>query len=365
MPTCCASDCKSRYSRGKELFSLPRGKDNAARQEVWLQRIGRTDLDPVLSRLCEMHLQVPNVMHCQLVQQLVQQDRVTLFTDLKMGSPSKHVWKPVQTGIILVCKVALELQHYYLNEKGFFFVLLSRFAQDALQNLFSSLRVKNAVPKALQFRSAIRAATLAQFFRPSRSGSYAVDDVPSLVGIENCHARAPNSNDTEAVEYPSDLLDISMMEHESFIYLAGFVVKSVAKHTGICEQCKFATVSNKASVLTKLKSYTDDSKLVSPGPAVLHLLETGENMFRVKSNKLLCNEVTIGQLVATTNDSVQAVTCFPPCHNIQERLPRAFFKTRINILLRKENMHLAADEAKDAKTGSRSIGKQAATTNVK
>lgn len=276
-------------------------------------------------------------------------DMVTLFTDLKIGSPSKHVWKPVQTGIILVCKVALELQHYYLNEKGFFFVLLSRFAQDALENLFSTLRAKNAVPKALQFRSAIRAATLAQFFRPSRSGSYAIDDAPSLVGIENCHARAPNSNDTEAVEYPSDLLDISMMEHESFIYLAGFVVKSVAKHTGICEQCKTATVSNEASVLTKLKSYTDDSKLVSPGPAVLHLLETAENMFRVNSNKLLCNEVTIGQLVATTNDSVQAVNCFPPCHNIQERLLRAFFKTRINILLRKENMRLAADEAKDAK----------------
>ncbi|KAH8038943.1 hypothetical protein HPB51_004055 [Rhipicephalus microplus] len=55
MPTCCASGCKSRYSRGKKLFSLPRRKDNAARLEVWLQRIGRTDLDPVSSRLCEDH----------------------------------------------------------------------------------------------------------------------------------------------------------------------------------------------------------------------------------------------------------------------------------------------------------------------
>ncbi|KAH8026815.1 hypothetical protein HPB51_025023 [Rhipicephalus microplus] len=73
-------------------------------------------------------------------------DMVTLFTDLKIGSPSKHVWKPVQTGITLVCKIALELQHYYLNEKVFFFVLLSRFGQDALEHLFSTLRAKNAVP---------------------------------------------------------------------------------------------------------------------------------------------------------------------------------------------------------------------------
>lgn len=292
-------------------------------------------------------------------------DMVSLFQDLKIGSTSKQVWKPVQTGIILVCKVALELQDYYLNEKGFFFVLLSRFGQDALENLFSTLRAKNAVPKALQFRSAIKAATLAQFFRPSRSGSYAVDDAPSLVGIENCHAEAPNHNDAESVEFPNDLLDISVTEHESFIYLAGFVVKSVAKHTGICEQCKTAMVSDDASALARLKSYTDNCKLVSPTPAVIRLLETAENMFRVNGNKLLSNEVTVAQLVAATNDSELAVSCFPSCHNMQERLLRAFFKTRIHIFLRKENLLREAEEAKSAKAGSRSIGKQAATTNVK
>ncbi|KAH8009190.1 hypothetical protein HPB51_012688 [Rhipicephalus microplus] len=54
MLTCCASGCKSRYSRGKKLFRF-REEKNAARLEVWLQRIGRTDLDPVPSRLCEDH----------------------------------------------------------------------------------------------------------------------------------------------------------------------------------------------------------------------------------------------------------------------------------------------------------------------
>lgn len=120
---------------------------------------------------------------------------LTLFTDLKIGTPSKHMWKPVHTGIITT-----------LMRRASFFVLLSRFGQDALENLFSTLRAKNAVPKALQFRSAIRAATLAQFFRPSRSGSYAIDNATSLVGIEKLHVKALNSKDTEAVEYPNDRL---------------------------------------------------------------------------------------------------------------------------------------------------------------
>lgn len=55
MPTCCASGCKSRPCRGKKLFSIPRGTENAARRQVWLQRIGLTDFEPGSSRLCEDH----------------------------------------------------------------------------------------------------------------------------------------------------------------------------------------------------------------------------------------------------------------------------------------------------------------------
>ncbi|XP_049527322.1 uncharacterized protein LOC125947050 [Dermacentor silvarum] len=55
MPTCCARSCKNRYENGKKLFFLPRGKENAVRRELWLQRILRTDLNSASSRLCEDH----------------------------------------------------------------------------------------------------------------------------------------------------------------------------------------------------------------------------------------------------------------------------------------------------------------------
>ncbi|KAH6944594.1 hypothetical protein HPB50_004204 [Hyalomma asiaticum] len=40
------------------------------------------------------------------------------------------------------------------------------FGQDALENLFSTLRCKNPVPRVLEFKSSLRAATMAQFLRP-------------------------------------------------------------------------------------------------------------------------------------------------------------------------------------------------------
>lgn len=167
-----------------------------------------------------------------------------------------------------------------------------------------------------------------------------------------------NSSDTGAAEFPNDLLDMS--EHECFTHLAGFVVKHVTKHTGHCEQRKTA------SVLTKLKSYTGDCKPVQPVPAVPH----PRNSWKYVSSKqqqapVQWSNYFISQLFAKSNDCVQYVNCFPSYDNIQERLLTAFLKTRIHIFLWKENILCAADEAKSAKTGSHSIGKQASTSNVK
>lgn len=100
---------------------------------------------------------------------------------------------------------------------------------------------------------------------------------PPLDQIRHGHTKTPNSNDIEAAAFAYDLLNISGSEHESFIYLARFVVNNVTKHKSLCEQCKAAIVPDKASALGKLKSYADNCQRISP--AVVHLLEIAENMF--------------------------------------------------------------------------------------
>lgn len=54
--------------------------------------------------------------------------------------------------------------------------MLSRLSQDALENLFSTIRLKTPVPRDRELKSTFRVFVLTQFSQPSRNGSYATDD---------------------------------------------------------------------------------------------------------------------------------------------------------------------------------------------
>ncbi|KAH8022768.1 hypothetical protein HPB51_005066 [Rhipicephalus microplus] len=102
------------------------------------------------------------------------------------------------------------------------YLSISWFGQDALENLFSTLRCKNPVPRVLEFKFSLRAATMAQFLRPSKDGSYTEEDYFPLTGTADDDNK-PNESKIYVVR-PSDLLDIQDLEHESLEYLAGYVV---------------------------------------------------------------------------------------------------------------------------------------------
>lgn len=91
----------------------------------------------------------------------------------------------MQTGIILTTMSAMQLQEHLVVKEKFLFVLLSRFGQDALENFFTTLRMKNAVPSPREFKFALRSVTLSQFLRPNPRGSYACSDGEALVGVSH------------------------------------------------------------------------------------------------------------------------------------------------------------------------------------
>lgn len=289
-------------------------------------------------------------------------DVIELFQHLRIGERGKTAWKPIQTGVLLGTTAVLEIQEYYLNVRGFSFVLLSRFGQDSLENLFSTLRSKNRVPKPLEFRCALRAATMAQFFKPSSSGSYSNDIGFSLSGLESFSTGSQVQHGPEIV-FSEGLLHLNESEQESFDYLAGYVVSSVRKNMTVCSQCVEAITCEEASILTKLKSYTNNNKLTLPSRTVILFLQTAENLFRANTESLLHNRLPLSQLEEAVYKSATTVNCFPACHKIDRKLLRVFLKTRVHILLRKENERAA--QSTNLKCGSRSIGKQVATTNVK
>ncbi|KAH6941201.1 hypothetical protein HPB50_014899 [Hyalomma asiaticum] len=168
-----------------------------------------------------------------------------------------------------------KMKAMFLEKYNFKFLLLSRFSQDALENLFSTLRCKNPVPRVLEFKSSLRAATMAQFLRPSKDGSYTEEDCFLLTGTADDNK--PNESKMYVVR-PSDLLDIQDLEHESLEYLAGYVVAQVKKANS-CQACVEAiTSSAEGNKLTMLKCYNKEKPaLTVPSPAVLKLIETAEN----------------------------------------------------------------------------------------
>lgn len=101
-----------------------------------------------------------------------------LFTSMQITNKRRtHAsWKSVLAGVIITATTALRLHEYYIEEKGFKSLMLSRFTQDALDNLFNTIRLKSPVPRAREFKSALRLTVLDQFFKPSRHGSYDADD---------------------------------------------------------------------------------------------------------------------------------------------------------------------------------------------
>ncbi|KAM7314521.1 uncharacterized protein ISCGN_004305 [Ixodes scapularis] len=104
-----------------------------------------------------------------------------LFKKMTIHLPGKSPsWKPVQTGVVISTTAALSLQNLYLTQNNFKYLFLSRLTQDTLENLFSVIRRKNATPRPLQFKTALRTITLSQFFQPCRTGNYEMDDAEYL-----------------------------------------------------------------------------------------------------------------------------------------------------------------------------------------
>src|SRR5688572_29064402 len=78
---------------------------------------------------------------------------IHLFETLSIGN--KGAWKPVQTGIILTTQSIINVTENLLAS-GYQFILTSRLTSDCIENLFSCVRTKNAVPSPLEFKNKLR-----------------------------------------------------------------------------------------------------------------------------------------------------------------------------------------------------------------
>lgn len=78
-----------------------------------------------------------------------------VFCNANMGEPNGR-WVPFQAGVILSTISALQSCEYLIVENQFDFVMLGRFTQDCVENLFSMVRASQPKPNCLQFKAALK-----------------------------------------------------------------------------------------------------------------------------------------------------------------------------------------------------------------
>ncbi|KAG0415083.1 hypothetical protein HPB47_007747 [Ixodes persulcatus] len=165
------------------------------------------------------------------------QDVIEVFTRIEIFDAGKSTpaWKPVQAGIIITISTASIMRDPLVKKRGLKYLLLSRFGQSALDNLFSTVRLKSPVPRARKFKYALRKIILAKFVQPSKRGSNQVNDALQLA--EFISSLPSVLQFLQGVKPEPTDPNLSLEEQENLHYLSGYVARNVTNKNQLCNNC--------------------------------------------------------------------------------------------------------------------------------
>uniref|UniRef100_A0A224YVC6 p-32 hm n=1 Tax=Rhipicephalus zambeziensis TaxID=60191 RepID=A0A224YVC6_9ACAR len=288
---------------------------------------------------------------------------IAMFSGLSITDKrGKSCWKPVQTGAVLSTLCALELRQHYIVEQNFKFLMLSRLSQDALENLFSTIRLKTPVPRAREFKSTFRVIVLAQFSQPSRNGSYAIDDSQDLLTfLTEKKELVKGSTIDDVIETSFEgVFELCQEEEDSLEYFAGYVAYALTHKYTLCSLCRSSIIDDTRRVpeLVALKCYVRQGRnpLKVPSDNLLQLLHFCEQLFRINETRLLESKCTLESLKKATQEKCDVLGKFPSCHSVAEKAIGHFFLCRLRFALKQRNAHLMAKQRQAGKCASKSIG---------
>jgi len=157
---------------------------------------------------------------------------IDVMMDIDVGY--KRTWKPSQKGSILATSSILDIQKIYLDDKGFHFILTSRFTQDCLENVFSIMRTKNIVPNALQVKNNLKLLSVSQYLKDVSKGNYNEDDRTFLLGfLDTIEDSNHKDKKIENIQLPQEINEPNMNlcngELNSFYNVCGYILFSIKK----------------------------------------------------------------------------------------------------------------------------------------
>lgn len=155
------------------FFEAGRG-DESFETTSWFVRILRKWFDKMTSRNYTTALSQQNIKKYN-EDLFFFKDVIDIFYNMHMGTDSGR-WTPFQSGLILSTISAMQISEYLIVEKKFKYVLLGRFTQDCVENLFSIVRSSQLKPNAAQFKMALKLISISQYMTTLTKGNYDIDD---------------------------------------------------------------------------------------------------------------------------------------------------------------------------------------------
>jgi hypothetical protein len=128
----------------------------------------------------------------------------------------------------------------FLEEKGYLFILTSRFTQDCLENLFSTVRSKQLIPNALQFKNNLKLITLSQYLKDVSRSSYQKDDrefLADFLDTVNTKTSPSYSNVHLPDSVPLQSFILNNSELNSLYSIGGYLITSIRKNSQTCTNC--------------------------------------------------------------------------------------------------------------------------------
>lgn len=299
-------------------------------------------------------------------------DLVDIFQNIEIGKG----WKPLNTGMIMSTLSLWAISNDLLN-KGYKFVLLHRFTQDALENIFSQIRRKaGSSPSALECKRALKLITVSQFISDVKRSSYMsdsdlflIDHVPSVVSKQNTDSNtvSPGSSlravttsvptkpgnlltaipvsvaaPSTPISLPSvshsasnviqpeyclqftageDLKSLTLYERNSLCNIGGSTTNAMLKKK-ICSNCKqFLNEGvNPDRSSETLVDFLSLGGLKKPNREVLELIYLCEILYRKNKQMLLHNDAKY--LIDSIVHNVPA--CIPVCCDLKKKLSNTF-----------------------------------------
>lgn len=281
-----------------------------------------------------------------------------IFSEMKVGDGKS--FKPVQRGMRILCSGYLYLISYFLDKRGYLYLMLGRFTGDCIENVFSLIRLAQAIPNASLFLQCLKVVGLAQFSHAVKGSSYEYDETSPMANddfLEEARKRAKKRSSQRFYGSLEELMDnpIRQLSEPDFsavgdweravLYdMAGSVIAAIWKsNQRVCEVCLSAVKwqdkkrPHPDSLVTEMKEFamlrSDDGKRalqISVSDAVYRGIVTAELTFRLYREAAVSFQNTdVKQYFVENLMYVWSGAGLPQCHAIGRKILQTFLDARL------------------------------------